>query len=331
VKAPGDYPLEPGMHVSDLIRAGGNLEDAAYGGQAELSRHRIVDGEYRQSELLVVDLAAVMRGEAAADVALEAYDFLNIKGLPQWNQQEEIEIVGEVRFPGKYPVQRGETLHSVLKRAGGLTDLAFPEGSIFLREELRRKEQERIEQLAVRLRGDIAALSLQASQENTRAGQALSVGQSLLNDLQNTTAVGRLVFDIEKVAAGESGSPWDIAMKDGDRIMVPRRAQEVTVLGEVQSTTSHLHRQGLSRDDYISLSGGTTQKADERRTYVVRADGSVVVQGSGWFGRSATDIRPGDSIVVPLDAERMRPLPLWIAVTQIIYQMAIAAAAVNSF
>jgi protein involved in polysaccharide export with SLBB domain len=120
-------------------------------------------------------------------------------------------------------------------------------------------------------------------------------------------------------------------MKDGDRIMVPRRAQEVTVLGEVQTTTSHLYQPGLSRDDYVSLSGGTTQKADTSRTYVVRADGSVVSPGGGWFGRTATDIRPGDSIVVPLDAERMRPLPLWIAVTQIIYQMAIAAAAVNSF
>ena len=120
-------------------------------------------------------------------------------------------------------------------------------------------------------------------------------------------------------------------MKDGDRIMVPRRAQEVSVVGEVQTMTSHLFREGLSRDDYVALSGGTTQKADKSRIYVVRADGSVIPSGSAWFGRSGAEIRPGDTIVVPLDAERMRPLPLWIAVTQIIYQMAIAAAAVNSF
>ena len=48
VKSPGRYPLEPGMRVSDLIRAGGSLEDAAYGGQAELTRHRVVDGETRK-------------------------------------------------------------------------------------------------------------------------------------------------------------------------------------------------------------------------------------------------------------------------------------------
>lgn len=330
-KAPGEYPLEPGMRVSDLIRAGGSLEEAAYGGEAELTRHRIVDGEYRQIDLMQVDLAAVMRGDAAADIVLEPYDFLNVKEMPQWGRAEEVEIVGEVRFPGTYPVRRGETLHSVMMRAGGLTDLAFAEGSIFLREDLREKEKERIEQLAVRLQSDIAVLALQSSQENTRASQAMTVGQSLLNDLQNAEPVGRLVFDLDRVISNDPGAPGDIVMKDGDRILIPRRAQEVTVLGEVQTITSHLYRPDLSRDDYISLSGGTTQKADGRRIYVVRADGSVVTSGSRWFGRSVAQIRPGDSIVVPLDAERMRPLPLWTAVTQIIYQVAIAAAAVNSF
>ncbi len=331
VKVPGQYPLEPGMRVSDLIRAGGSLEEAAYGGEAELTRHRIVDGEYRQTELVRVDLAAVLRSEPGADIALESYDFLNVKEMPQWSRAEAVEIAGEVRFPGTYPVKRGETLHSVMQRAGGLTDLAFPEGSIYLREDLREKEQERIEQLATRLQSDIGVLALQATQENTRASQALPVGQSLLNDLRSTKPVGRLVFDLEKVMTSPPGSAWDIALKDGDRVMIPRRAQEVTVLGEVQTITSHLYRPGLSRDDYISLSGGMTQKADRARTYIVRADGSVVAGGSRWFDRSATDIRPGDSIVVPLDAERMRPLPLWTAVTQILYQVAIAAAAVNSF
>jgi hypothetical protein len=218
-----------------------------------------------------------------------------------------------------------------MERAGGLTDLAFPEGSIFLRVDLRQKEQERIEQLTVRLQSDIAVLALQSSQENSRAAQALTVGQSLLSDLQNVKPVGRLVFDLNHVRSAEPGSSGDIMMKGGDKILIPRKAQEVSVIGEVQTNTSHLYRPDLSRDDYIALSGGTTQKADKSRIYVVRADGSVVTSGSAWFGRGSAEIRPGDSIVVPLDAERMRPLPLWLAVTQIIYQMAIAAAAVNSF
>lgn len=331
VKAGGRYPLEPGMRVSDLIRAGGSLEDAAYGGQAELSRHRVVDGEARSSELIVVDVAAILNGDAAADIELQPYDFLNVKEMPQWSRQESVEIQGEVRFPGVYPVRRGETLHSVMLRAGGLTDLSFAEGSIFLRENLRRKEEDRLEQLANRMQRDIAALALQATQENSQASEALTIGQSLLADLRETEAVGRLVFNLDQVIANEAGSAWDVEMKDGDRVLIPRRAQEVTVVGEVQTLTSHMYRPGLERDDYIELSGGTTPRADRKRTYVVRADGSVVTSGTGWLGGTGQEIRPGDSIVVPLDSERMRPLPLWLAVTQILYQLGLATAAINSF
>jgi protein involved in polysaccharide export with SLBB domain len=121
-------------------------------------------------------------------------------------------------------------------------------------------------------------------------------------------------------------------VKDGDRLMVPGELQEVTVLGEVQSATSHLFDPRLSRNDYISMSGGTTQNADTSRIYVVRASGSVVSgETSAWFRENSNGIRPGDTIVVPLDAQRMRPLPMWTAITTIIYNMAIAAAAVHSF
>ncbi len=332
VNAPGQYPLELGMRVSDLIRAGGSLGDAAYGGTAELARYRIVEGEYRQTELIEIDLAAALRGDEAANLALKPYDFLNIKELPQWRAQEEVEIAGEVRFPGRYPIQRGETLRSLLQRAGGLTDLAFTEGSVFLREDLRAREQQQIETLANRMEADIALLALQATQAaDSQSTQALSIGQSLLAELRNTKAVGRLVLDLQEVIASAPGSFSDVVLKDGDRLMIPKRTQEVTVLGEVQTATSHLYQPGLTRDDYIGLSGGTTQKADGRRTHIVRANGSVVAGGSGWFRRSAGEIRPGDTVVVPLDAERMRPLPLWSAVTSIVYNLAIAAAAVNSF
>ena len=129
------------------------------------------------------------------------------------------------------------------------------------------------------------------------------------------------------------GSADDVVMREGDRLIIPKQKQEVTVIGEVQNTTSHFYRENLTRDDYIGLSGGTTRKADDGRIYIVRADGSVVSsESSGWFRRSGqVAMRPGDTIVVPLDTERMPALPLWQAVTSILYNLAIAAAAVNSF
>jgi polysaccharide biosynthesis/export protein len=341
VKAPGHYPLQSAMHVSDLIRAGGSLEDAAFRGEAEITRYNVVDGEVRRTELIPVNLAAIRRGDLGADLVLKPYDILVIKPIPQWMEPGTVELAGEVRFPGKYPIHQGETLSSVMHRAGGLTDQAFAEGTVFIREELKKREKDQLEVLANRLQSDLAALSLEAAvssgSTNSSGGagsaaQSLAVGQQLMSQLRDTKPVGRLVIDIGRVIKGPAGSPDDVVVRNGDKLLIPKRNQEITILGEVQSPTSHVFESGLTRDEYIARSGGTTQKADRKRIYVVRANGDVVSgQRSGWFRRSqSVDMRPGDTIVVPLDTERVRALPVWQAVTTIIYNLAVALLAVRS-
>jgi polysaccharide biosynthesis/export protein len=333
VRAPGEYPLEPGMRVSDLLRAGGSLGDAAYGGRAELTRYRVVNGEQRQTELVEVDLAAALRGDAAADLELQPFDYLSIKELPHWGQDEKVTLRGEVRFPGIYPIRRGETLQSVLTRAGGLTEYAFPEGAVFARVELKRREQEQLDRLSERLKKDLASLALQgAAAGQGNAGATIQVGQTLLTQLESATAVGRLVIDLPRAVEARRGSAEDVVLRGGDELVVPRTQQEVTVLGEVQNATSHLWREGLGRDGYVALSGGTTSRADTRRTYVVRANGSVVAaESTRWFSRGGNvRMRPGDTVVVPLDTDRLPALPFWQAVVSIVSNLAIAAAAINS-
>jgi protein involved in polysaccharide export with SLBB domain len=335
VRVPGEYPLEQGMTVSDLIRAGGGLSEEAYGGEADLARYEVRDGQSRKTDVVKIDLARALAGELSADLMLAPFDFLVVKEISQWSAQETVRLEGEVRFPGEYPIERGETLRSVIERAGGLTPLAFPQGSVFTRESLKERERRQVEILVDRLKQDLGTLALQATQATTgapqQASETLAIGQSLLADLRNAEPVGRLVIDLDRIMAAGAASAVDVILKDGDVLRVPQTAQEVTVIGEVQSATSHLYDPGFARDDYIRMSGGTTQKADDRRIYVVRANGSVETgSGSRWF-RDAGSIQPGDTIVVPLDAERMRPLPLWTAVTTIIFNLAVAVAAVNSF
>ncbi|MDY6945392.1 MAG: SLBB domain-containing protein [Pseudomonadota bacterium] len=332
VKVPGKYPLEPGMRVSDLLRAGGGLDEAAHGKKAELARYEIVNGDSRQAQLVEINLDALLAGDPTADLPLRPFDYVVIKEVPLWAAQEEVEVRGEVRFPGRYPIHRGETLRSLMARAGGLTDLAFAEGAIFTREELKERERKQLQTLAARMESDLAQFSLMSAQETGKdAGQALTVGNSLLANLREAKPVGRLVIDLQRSSAAAAGSEHDIVLKDGDKLLVPRVTQEVTVIGEVQSTTSHLYRADLARDDYIAMSGGLTPRADEGRVYVVRADGSVVTRSGGSWFSGGTSIQTGDTIVAPLDTERMRPLPFWTAVTTIVYNLAISAAAVNSF
>jgi len=340
IRAPGAYPLEASMHVSDLIRAGGSLEDSGYIGEAELNRYEVIDGKERQTELLKVNLAAIRHREPGADLDLRPYDMLLIKKTPLWEVPGSIVLNGEVRHPGRYPIHHGETLSSVLQRAGGFTDIAFGEGAVFIRDELKKREKEQLETLGNRLQSDLAALSLQAVTTSAAtngggggsASQALAIGQQLIEQLRNTKPVGRLVIDLHQVVNGHAGGADDVLLRNGDMLLIPKKTQEITILGEVQSPTSHIYRAGLTRDDYIAKSGGTTQKADRKRIYIVRANGDVVSgERSGWFRRSqSVDIRPGDTIVVPLNTERVAALPLWTSVTTIIYNLAIALLAIHS-
>lgn len=333
VKASGSYPMEPDMRVSDLIRAGGSLAEQAYTLRAEVARYGIVDGEYRNTEVIDVDLDAILRGNTSADLLLQEHDNLRISKIPDWDTLWAVQIEGEVKFPGRYRIRQGETLRSIVKRAGGLTDEAFPEGAVFLREALRLREQEQIETLAKRLEADLTSQSLES--DGVADVDTLSIGRSLLAQLRSTEAVGRLVIDLQGQTGGESMANLvgDIELRDGDALLVPKRAQEITVIGETQQNASHLYQPGLSRDDYIDLSGGLTRRADKKLVYVVRASGAIEVgKRSKFFGRSSgTDIQPGDTIVVPLKTDRKPPLELWGSVTQILYQAAIAIAAVDSF
>lgn len=341
VNVPGDYPLEPGMTVADLIRAGGGLADAAYPGDAELTRYVVTKDGTRHTRILDVDLGEALRGNPEANLRLEPYDVLSVKEVSQWAAQESIKLGGQVRFPGTYTIKPGETLRSVIERAGGLTPYAFPQGAVFTRVDLKQREQDQMDQLAERMKIELGVLALRAVATSSggssgggvgNAENGLIVGRSLLSQLQGEKAVGRLVVNLRAILRQPADSPDDVVLRNGDQLVVPKFEQEVTVIGEVQDPTSHLYSPNLSRDDYIRLSGGFTAQADAKRVYVVRADGSVVAdEGSRWFDRgSNARIEPGDTIVVPINAEQMLPLPFWQAVTSIMYNVAIAAAAVHA-
>jgi protein involved in polysaccharide export with SLBB domain len=138
-----------------------------------------------------------------------------------------------------------------------------------------------------------------------------------------------MVIDLAAVLNEEGYQ--QIRLQDGDQLTIPSIPQSVSVFGEVQFPTSHLHQPGLTVDDYLERSGGPTRQADEDRVYVVKADGSVVLpERSRWFGDRSQQLAPGDTIIMPIDVDRLNQLELWSNVSQIVYQMALGAAAVGN-
>lgn len=321
VRFPGEYPLSPKMTAQDAVTLAGGLTENAYGLQGEITRITYSESEEQSINHVAVNLAD------NSNQALQAEDQLHIKRLPNWLDQEVVSIEGEVRFPGNYKIKRGETLSELIKRAGGLNDWSYAEGAVFTRDELRVLEAERLSDLRSKLEADIAAANLE--QQTVEQKVAVGDAEELLKSLNAVRPLGRMVIDLQSVVEGKSET---IQLKDGDKLFVPRRKQAVTVVGEVQFPTSHIFESGLDAAGYIKRSGGTTQKADDERIYVVKANGRVFLpEQSGWFRSGRYKIEAGDTVVVPLDADRIKPLTLWTSVSQIFYQIALGAAAVASF
>ncbi len=327
VRYPGEYPLPASKQVADAIYVAGGLKDSASLYTAELARFDIDEEGTGRTSIKDLDLQAVMEGQVS--VALESRDRLLIKSIPEFASAKTIELDGEVRYPGEYTIRDGETLRDVIQRAGGLTDNAFPEGAIFTREKLRQLEAQRLREAEKRLQGDLLGVQLEGDNFGGQSAERTQQVQGLLDDVQDSRPVGRMVINLASVVGGEDYQ--SIRLQDGDTLTVPIIPQAVSVFGEVQFPTSHLHTEGLTVDDYLERSGGPTRQADESRVYVVKADGSVMLpEESRWFGGRSQQLSPGDTIIVPIDVDRLNQLELWTNVSQIVYQIALGAAAVGN-
>ena len=323
VHSPGDYPLTQAMRLTQLVAAAGGLKEQAYTQAIEISRFDLSDGQQVKSSHQIVDLAKLVAGQEP-DILLQPGDMVSIRVIPEYKEKMFIKLEGEVRLPGIYNFLPGETLSQVIQRAGGLTAGAYPQAAVFTRRGLREQEQKRLDELNERLQADLATVTIESDKT-----QNLEHEQELIAKLQDRLATGRLVIDLKGML---SGSVNDILIKHGDRLVVPEYSQEVSVIGQVQWPSSHQFDSRLGVSDYVRLAGGTDVRADKKRIYVIRVDGSVQMpKGSAWFKHAEMKLTPGDTVVVPLDVDRRRAMDMWREASGLIYQLSLGAAAVKVF
>jgi polysaccharide export outer membrane protein len=324
VRFPGVYPLVDGMTALDLVYAAGGLTEKAYELSAEVNRTVFNSNREREQQRFELNLSS---NENMA-FEFQSRDVLQIRVTPEWAESTFVTLNGEVKFPGRYPVHKDDTLQDVIARAGGLTSYAYPEGAVFTRVELKEQQQKKLQEMQRRLAEDITKAQLTSEGENSAGSDDVATAQQLLAQLEQVPALGRLVIDLNKVL-GEN-SDYQIVLQDGDELTVPALRNSVTVIGEVQLPVSQVYERHLSYLDYINRSGGTTNKADEDRIYIIKANGGVgVADSSSWFAGNS-QVNPGDTIVVPLDADKLDQRTLWRDMSQIFYQIALGAAAVAS-
>ncbi len=303
----GRYPLTANMRVEDLIRVAGGLKRSAYADSADLTHYLPSDQQAGTTGRQEVNIAAAMSGDPMHDVALRDGDVLTIRQIPGWNDiGASITVRGEVQHPGTYGIAAGERLSSVLGRAGGFGSEAYPYGAVLVRREVREIQEKSYAELIRRVQEQQKALKLlpETDGDQKAAKQAAILqAQTTLDQLQTTPPVGRLVIHISSDMKSWRGKPEDVAVRDGDELVIPKKANYVAVAGQVYNPTAISHLPGKSAKWYLGQAGGLTQIANKKGVFVIRANGSVISakNSGGWWSGDPLNavLRPGDTIVVP--------------------------------
>jgi polysaccharide export outer membrane protein len=261
----------------------------------------------------------------------------NDLAVPVEQRTKFVWLEGEVKRAGVYRVQKGETLRDVVERAGGLTPNAYLFASDFRRESTRVSQQKDLERLTQEfdkeLRNRAAQAGGKGSQEEQMAFQAqLQAQESVLAKLRETQATGRIVLGLKPNDADLAALPA-LPLQDGDKLTIPAKPATVDVLGAVYNQNSFMYQDGRGLHDYLGQAGGATRDADEKRLYVVRADGSVEskqMHRSMFFGTfESLKMMPGDSIVMPQKIRTSNSLTAFRDWTQIFSQLALGAASIS--
>ncbi|MCC6503772.1 MAG: SLBB domain-containing protein [Deltaproteobacteria bacterium] len=332
VKREGTYSVGEELTVKGLISLAGGLKSYAYNKQAELTRVTPTPTGPETKKILI-NLDQALSGDPEHDLKLAENDYLFIRTVPEWELYRTVVISGEVRFPGTYTIEKGETINALISRAGGFTEKAYLNGAFFNRASVRTQQQLQIEEFANRLEYELLAGSAEsmAATLDPQAAAQLKIAsdqkKALIAKIRTAKAIGRIAIELEPFDRFK-GSPGDIALEEGDKLHIPENPAQVQVMGSVYNQTSFIYFPGSSVSDYLKKAGGFTRNADDDEMYILKVNGMAISKrnSSGWLGGfNSKRLDPGDTIVVPEKIEKVVWLREVKDITQILYQIAVTA------
>lgn len=358
-------PFLPGMHVKDLIPSreylitrssikrqnnavstgendkatgenAGNIASRIGGLIDEINWDYAVVERINRSDLTVslipFNLGKVFSNPTGPDnVQLQPGDTVTIfsqqdVAVPMDKRRVFVRIEGEVRVPGVYQMTAGETLQSLLARAGGTTPDAYFFGTAFYREQVRVEQQANLEKAAAKLENQlrveqskslantrtITAVDTQVAEAQRQA--ELKLAQENITRFKQLKPTGRIAFGLDPEERSFARLP-QLKLENGDRLVITSKPDFVHIFGSVNAEASPLWRPNTRVEDYLKKAGMTVD-ADAENVFVMRTDGSVVARSSsgwGFGGIGGVIVMPGDSIVVP---EKFDKETAWSKFTQ---------------
>ncbi len=292
IRAAGSYPIANETTLDDILSIAGGASLEANIKNVEITQPR-ADKSSRRTHINLASTPASLISLHPGDTIRIGQNFRRI-------EDRHVLLTGEVTNPGTYDLIAGDSLSSLIKRAGGLTEQAYPKGAIFSRKSERLREEQRYKSQARGLEFNLASALQETSDNKKPNDQEISLARNLIAELKGAEALGRITVEADPTLL-DVNPDLDILLESGDKIYIPKRPLTVRVAGEVLSPAALQFRTGKNPRDYINEAGGFAYNADQDRAFVVYPDGSAQPLSVSAWNHNTAMIPPGSTIIVPRD------------------------------
>lgn len=321
VRLPGVYPITNDTAVELLLAVSGGTSNDANMSKIEVTSYReearngnlVMNWEFIDSS--ISDLGAVnVRPGGGVRVSSVYTNF----------ESGAVLLSGEFVEPGVYTIRKGEKLSSLIERAGGITNQAYPYGAIFTRDRVREIQRQEMQQTAQRLQSAFVSASVKKNID----AQGVVALQRLVQGMADRDFLGRVVIESDPVVLGLDPSK-DIVLEAGDSLFMPKRPNFIVTVGDVLNPSALQFVPGKGVASYLEEVGGFARVADEDRVFVVYPNGvAKPISLASWGGDRNLSIPPGSAIVVPTDLSPYDTITLVATIGDIFRNLAVSAASV---
>lgn len=326
VRNPGRFPFMYNTTIEDIILEAGGLLESASMARIEVAR-RVKDAEATSKSNKVADIfyyqitKDLKISGAGSGLVLEPFDRIFIRRSPGYEEQLTATIEGEILFPGEYSISnKDERISDIINRSGGLTPDAYPKGASLIRY-FSTDEKERTKAIqSSRLFREYYSKSTASNDnfDNVLISTSLidSKKQQILDSIVLSATKYRkeqtIGIDLEMILA-HPHTKYDLIIKEGDRLVVPKLLQTVSLSGGLLHPISARYDERNVFRDYIRSAGGFAANANKPKSYVIYANGSVDVTRSIFGIKNYPKVEPGAEIVVPTKEKRVKSPGEWIS------------------
>lgn len=321
VRLPGVFPVTNDTAVDLLLAVSGGTSNDANMGRIEITSYReeatdgnlVMNWEYVDAS--ISDLRTINVNPGGGVRVSSVYTNF---------EPGAVLLSGEFIQPGVYTIRKGEKLSSLMARAGGVTNQAYPYGAIFTRDRVKEIQQQEMRQTAQRLQSAMVSASVK---KNVEPGGAIAL-QSMVNQMAEQDFVGRVVIESDPVVLSLDPSK-DIVLEAGDSLFMPKRPNFIVTVGDVLNPSALQFVPGKGVSSYLEEVGGFTRAADKDRVFVVYPNGVArPISLASWGGDRNLSIPPGSAIVVPTDLSPYDSLTLVREIGDIFRNLAVSAASI---